>query len=146
MNTLQINIIMQHDKFTKNLYIVTFAIDALPQKIKYPSCMVINNQKSTHAGEHWIAIHYFRNKKAQFFDSFGHSPTFYGLESYMKQTSNSYTYNSKKVQSIYSNYCGLYAVLFLFFKARYRSLEYFLKQFKNAKKNDILLEYLLKKY
>ena len=105
--------------------------------------MILNNQPSFHIGEHWKAIYYF--KKAQFFDSFGNTPAFYNLKDYMKKTSTSYTYNKKTIQSSYSNYCGLYVVLFLFFKARKRSLKYFLKQFKNPTKNDIFIKNLLTK-
>ncbi len=146
MNTLHINKIMKHDAFTKKLYAGTFAIDTLPQKIRYPSCIILNNKKSSHAGEHWLAIYYFKNKRAQFFDSFGHSPAFYNLEEYLKRTSTNYSYNTTTVQSINSNYCGLYVVLFLIFKARRRSLKYFLKQFKNSEKNDTLFSNLLYKH
>lgn len=137
---------MKNDAYTRDLYNGTFSIDTLPEKIRYPSCMILNNQPSTHIGEHWIAIYYFKNKKAQFFDSFGNSPAFYNLKDYMKKTSTSYTYNKKTIQSSYSNYCGLYVVLFLFFKARKRSLKYFLKQFKNPTKNDIFIKNLLTKH
>ena len=38
MNTIQINKLMENDKYTKKIYLGTFPIDKLPEKLKYPSC------------------------------------------------------------------------------------------------------------
>ena len=66
MNTVQINQIMKKDEFTRKIYLGTLPIDKLPKKIKYPSCLVINNQKSNQPGEHWIAIYFDKKKELNF--------------------------------------------------------------------------------
>ena len=87
MNTLQINEIIEKDSYAKKYYLGTVALDQLPQFIKYPSCFILNNQKSKQPGQHWIAIYFGKNQKAEFFDSFGQSAKYYNLENYIKTRS-----------------------------------------------------------
>ena len=79
MNTLQINKIIENDFYAKKYYLGTVAIDQLPQYFKYPSCFIVNNQKSNQPGQHWIAIYFGKNRKAEFFDSFGQNAKYYNL-------------------------------------------------------------------
>ena len=147
MNNFQLNEILIKDNFTKKIFMGALALDKLPKKIKYPSCLIINNQKSHQKGEHWLAVYYNSKKKATFFDSYGFSPTKYHLNSFIQKTSNTIEYNKMQIQSIFSPYCGLYCVLFLLFLARGKSLDYFLKLFKkNTLLNDKLIEKMIKKY
>ena len=138
---------MANDKFTKKIYLGTFPIDKLPTKIKYPSGFILNNQKSTEIGEHWIAFYFDKQKKCEFFDSFGNSPNYYNLGNYLKKVSNGYkSFNKKKLQSDNSSFCGYYCILFLLFKARCFSLKKFLSYFKDSNSNDLLLKNLIKKF
>jgi len=147
MNTIQINKLMENDKYTKKIYLGTFPIDKLPVKLKYPSGFILNNQKSNEPGEHWIAIYFDKHKKCEFFDSFGNSPNYYNLQNYLKKVSKGHkTFNKKKLQSDYSSFCGYYCILFLLFKARCFSLKKFLSYFKDSHSNDILLKNLIKKF
>ncbi len=47
--------------------------------------MIINNEPSTQIGSHWIAIYFFKNKKAIFFDSYGQSAKLYKLDKFLKK-------------------------------------------------------------
>ena len=141
MNTMQINKLMANDKFTKKIYLGTFPIDKLPTKIKYPSGFILNNQKSTEIGEHWIAMYFDNQKNCEFFDSFGNGPKFYNLGNYLNKMCNGYnSFNKKKLQSDYSSFCGYYCILFLLFKARCFSLRKFLSYFRDSNSNDLLLK------
>jgi len=135
MNTIQINKIMKKDAYTKNIYLGTLPIDKLPKKVGYPSCIVINNQKSTEPGEHWIAIYFDKQGNGEFFDSFGNPPNYYNLQKYLKNNCLNFDYNKKKLQSDYSLYCGYYCVLYLLLKARHLSMEKILKYFSTPRKN-----------
>ena len=90
MNTIQINQIMKNDKHTKKIYLGTFARDQLPVIIKYPACLIFNNQTSNQQGEHWIALYFNKKKHAEFFDSFGNSPKLYNLDKYLQNCSKNY--------------------------------------------------------
>ena len=62
MNTLQVSSIIKLDKRTSKIYLGTFAFDKLPTIVNYPSCLIVNTQKSNQLGEHWLAIYYSKNK------------------------------------------------------------------------------------
>ena len=145
MNTIQLNKILEIDKFSKKVFIGTFPIDLLPEKIKYPCCMIINNQPSKEAGEHWIAVYFNKNRTCDFFDSFANSPKFYKLHNYMKRFCKGINFNKKKIQSNRSLYCGIYCVLFILFKSRGYSMKKFTNFFKNPISNDKSIRKLIKK-
>lgn len=144
MNTIQLNKILKIDKKTKNKFIGTFPIDLLPKNIKYPSCMIINNQPSNQEGEHWVAVYFNKNKTCDFFDSFGNSPKFYKINKYLNRYSKRVYSNKIKIQSNYSLYCGIYCILFLLFKCRGFSMKKFTNFFKNPNYNDKHIKILLK--
>lgn len=144
MNTLEIvNFILKDDE-AKKYFIGVFAKDELPKTINYPASLILNSHESDKPGEHWMAIFYDQVGKAEFFDSYGIHPEFYNLTNYLNSTSNSWTWNKKCVQGIFSNYCGYYCILFLLFKSRNYSLDYFLKFFNsNTSFNDKLIQKLI---
>ena len=119
--------------------------DQLPVIIKYPACLIFNNQTSNQQGEHWIALYFNKKKHAEFFDSFGNSPTYYKLNKYLKKSStNKPSFSQLTIQSNDSTFCGYYCVLFLLFKARGYSLTKFLSFFKDNVSNEKLLKKLLR--
>lgn len=146
MNTIQIDKIMKKDKYSKNIYLGTFPIDMIPTKIKFPSCLIVNNQKSNQAGEHWVAIYFDENKNGVFFDSFGQSPKFYGIDNYLNYHVKSYSYNKKRVQSFWSKNCGYYCILFLLLKCRNKTLDNYLDYLDNPSTNDLMIKNFLKMF
>lgn len=128
---------------TRNTYAGTFALDKLPKIVEYPSSMIINNQKSTQPGGHWISIHFDRNKRASFFDSYAQSAKSYNLEIFLKKHSISFTESTKPIQA-FSSYCSYYCILFVIFISLGYSLKGFLKFFKSPIKNDKLLKKLIR--
>jgi hypothetical protein len=146
MNTIQIDKIMKKHYFTNKIYLGTFAIDKLPIEVKYPSCLIVNNQKSSEEGEHWIAIYFGKNKQAEFFDSFGNPPKRFGLDKYINKHSSRMTFNKIKLQSNYSLFCGYYCLLYLIYKCKGFSLNYFLNFFNKPIDNDRIFLNLIKRY
>ena len=146
MNTLQINRIIAKDHYAKKYYLGTVAFDQLPKYIKYPSCLIVNNQSSNQPGQHWIAIYFEKNRKAEFFDSFGQGAKYYNLENYIRIRSKGYVNNNVQLQSNDSNFCGYYCVLFILLKSRGWTLRKILKQFKSPNSNDRLFKKLIQKF
>jgi hypothetical protein len=144
MNTIQLNKILFNFPTTKDNYVGTFAIDKIPKSITYPSSMIINNEPSTRSGSHWIAIYFFKNKKAIFFDSYGQSAKSYKLNIFLKKNSVSFIEN-KQILQAYSPYCGYYCVLFIIFMSLGYNLKKYLKYFKTPIENDKLFKKLIKK-
>ena len=145
MNNIQLNAIFNKDKKTKSLYIGTFPFDKLPDKFNFPACFIINNQKSTEIGEHWLAVYFDSKKKCYFFDSFGMHQKFYGLNNYLKKKSTEIIYNKLQLQSFFTEYCGYYCVIFLLLKARKYSFDFIISQFKDPESNDNLIKKFLEK-
>jgi len=146
MNTIQLTSIMKCHPATKQLYLGTFSVDNLPKKVVYPSCLIFNNQPSTLPGQHWIAVYFSEKRKSEFFDSLGKSPSYYGIEDYLKLHSIEIIWSERILQSNNSEYCGFYCLLFLICRCKSRSLKYFLNLFDKAIINDKTFDYLLKKY
>ena len=118
LNSIQLNKILQRDKITKKIFLGVFSRDYLPKKLKYPCCFIVNTHPSNKPGEHWLAFFYSKSGYCYFFDSYGLSPNYYGLQSYIEKTSKGYSFNSKRLQSFTSNTCGFYAFIFILLKAR----------------------------
>jgi len=143
MNTLQINKILVEDLYSRRYFKKVVAIDQLPsifRKIKN-SAYVINSHKQNQDGEHWIAVFYDSDSNCEFFDSFAMGPEFYGLENFLNKTSNSCVTNKFALQSIFSNFCGFYCVLFVLVRSRIISFENFLEYFDvDCVKNDEIIK------
>jgi hypothetical protein len=107
MDSLQIQKIIDHDKESKNIFGVVLAYDELPKKVKWPSCYIIIKDIRSKPGTHWLAVYY----NAEFFDSFAMGPEFYKLADYLIKTSKSCIFNTLQIQSLDSDYCGIYALL-----------------------------------
>ena len=106
MNSLEITRILMKDEVTKKYFLGVFSRDTLPQKVHWPSALIINTDKSNQPGEHWLAIYYDENGTSEFFDSYGFDTEFYNFTNYLNLTSNNYIYNKKTLQGLFSNYCG----------------------------------------
>jgi hypothetical protein len=118
LNSVQLYKILSKDSCTKKKFIGVLARDQLPYKPKYPSCFIINTDRSNKPGAHWLAFYYDNVGHCTFFDSFGIHPSFYRLTSYLERTSKSWNYNNIKFQSNNSKTCGYYAFIFILLKCR----------------------------
>lgn len=147
MNTLQLEKILENYSKDKEFFYGIYPIDRLPNITRFPSCLIVNNQRSNEEGEHWVAIYFDKKGKCEFFDSFAKSPRFYGLQNYLKSYAHRVKYNKQIIQSNYSEYCGLYCIFYLIFKLNHRSMLYYQKLFKkNPNQNDKMFSRWIKKY
>ena len=129
MNTIQINEIFSEHSYTRRIYKGTRAFNELPKRITRPSAFIINTETKDKQGEHWLAIFYNSNGSVDFFDSFGLGPTFYGLDDFLIKTSNKCTFNTVALQSLNSDFCGYYCVLFILFKCKKKKFFKFFETF-----------------
>ena len=134
--------ILEHDPVVSKIFLGAFARDELPIKPSYPSCFIINTDPRRSAGEHWLAIYYNSNGYSDFFDSYGHSPSYFNLEEYLDRTSNGWTFSKKCIQGS-SEYCGYYSILFLLFKARNKEMSFFKAFTDRPSHNDSLITKLI---
>lgn len=90
----------------------------LTESTELSKCLCDNTDPLGKEGQHWLAFYYDINGKCTFFDSFGHSPAFFGLEAYIEKTSTKWEYNTQQLQSIFSSTCGYYCIYFILLKSR----------------------------
>ena len=127
--------ILLTDKHTRKNYLGTFAFNEKPSIRNYPSCFILNTEPRNQDGEHWLAFYFDKERICYFFDSFGNTPSFYKLQSYIRKNSKKSFFNSKRIQG-FKPYCGLYCIFFLLF-ATYKNLEDFFSVFSdNFTTND----------
>jgi hypothetical protein len=133
--------VLEKDPVTKHIFLGALARDEV-KKVKYPSCMVINNEPRSKPGGHWFALYYSADRIAYFFDSYGLPPSYYRLEDFICKTSDSWTWNKKRIQGS-SEFCGLYSILFCLFISRGKERDFFSKFTNNYDKNDKNIKKLL---
>lgn len=120
MNAIELEVILSENKYTQKYFSGVYSCDNLPKVVtKLPSLIICNTDKSNQPGEHWIAIYISTQRTAEFFDSFGFSPYYNKyFMNFLESNSNKILYNSKMIQSIFSNKCGYFAALFLYFRSK----------------------------
>ena len=137
LNNIQILKVLKADKFTSPIFRGVFPRDQIPINIQYPSCLIVNTHVSEQVGEHWLAVYYDKIGIANFFDSYGNHPDYFGLKKYLDYTSTGWNYNSKCIQSLNTSFCGYYCLLFILSRSRNISLHDFLKYFKSDNDKEI---------
>jgi len=72
MNTTQINCALKSNRIFRGV----FARDQLENVSldRYPIAFVVNTDKSSGPGEHWVAIFIDQNGRGYYFDSYGRPP------------------------------------------------------------------------
>lgn len=154
MDNKQIDSFLSSNKYTKKIYVGCRPCDKLPTwKIPdflLPIGMVINLCDSTRRDDfcHWTAV-YVDKEKIEYFDSSGDdsaSSNVY-IKSFIDRQEKTFSFNTKQIQDITSDRCGLFVMTYLYAKATKYSLNYFLKLFNvnsNLKKNDKIVDSLVK--
>jgi len=140
MNSNDIIRIIMSNKRASRMFKGVYPRDKLPTKIDKRSrrVYIINTDSSDKKGEHWVAVNFNPNGIAEYFDSFGFSPTHSEIKEFITNNSRSWVYNRRLLQNLISSYCGFYVVYFVFMKSRGASLHQLLGVFDahNLQAND----------
>lgn len=143
MNSKQLECMINCD-FNLRMYVLgVFSIDTLPlHVISRPFALIFNSDVSTSVGTHWLAIYVDSTGYGEFFDSYGHSPHFYGLAvvNFLQRHCYHHKHNVKRLQDNNTMVCGEYCLYYLMFKCRGYSMNSFLSQFcNNYLMNDVFV-------
>lgn len=119
MNTVTLKKILQDgvDETYSNYVLPCDQLNTITSK---HFAIIVNNQKATEAGQHWLAI--FKkeeNKEIEFFDSCGMPLSFYNrsIEDFLKKHGSSIKKNQRRIQSAFSDTCGQFCIFFLVHRA-----------------------------
>lgn len=143
--------IISRDKTLSNIFIDVFPVNELPT-LHYasnkPLCLIVNTDASNLNGKHWIALYIDKDNVGEVFDSFGQRPPSY-VQRWMNLNTRFWYYTSLPVQSMYSSFCGLFCIYYLYHKARGKSLANILSDFhpNNLPLNDYVVHnFIVKLY
>ena len=137
--------VLQRDPETKNIFRGVFARNELPLDPIYPSCFIFNTAPRDMSGEHWLSVYYDKNGFCDFFDSFGMPPENFNMKNYLNTTALSWKYNKQRIQGN-SVYCGHYCILFLLFRARSKTINFYRSFSDNYTENDSKLKKLISEF
>lgn len=114
MDTAQIlKCILQLPELNK-VFLGAFPIDKLPPRrfIKYPCALIVNFDKSTEKGSHWVSIFIAQNGYGFYFDSAGKQPPDQ-IERFLNRNCIDWEYFTERVQKYVTKTCGEHCIFFL---------------------------------
>ena len=121
MNTRDIHKILAADMFVHRFNFKVLARDQLPTHIDRtkPAAFIINTDPSDRPGLHWVGLYFDGLGHFEYVDSFGLPPLHDEIETLIAHnTTQPLTYNTRGLQDILSNTCGLYVLYFILIKSR----------------------------
>lgn len=131
-------------KCLKN-FVGVFSRDTLPVVVKLPVGLVINTDKSSLPGTHWVAIYIDADGFGEYMDSFGLRPLTSDILAFLnKNCISGWEHNPITFQSPVSSACGPYCVLFITMRSRGCSMSEFVRMFSQKKwLNDVTALYMV---
>lgn len=103
---------------------------------------VVNSDKVSGKGLHWLVIYKQSEDKIEFFDSLGRPPEFYSpkIKMFLEHSANNYVYSNVRLQGE-SELCGDYCIVFVYLSACGYSLLDFINMFtNNITENDLIIK------
>lgn len=132
MNTSQLQCCISCDLNLQGRVTVC-AADQLPQTLnKFPCGFIVNTDVHTEPGTHWCAFYFENANMGEFFDTFGRRPEDYGrffVKFSRQHSAFGLKINAKRLQSDFSNVCGLYCLFYLHQRFSHVSMERIVKSF-----------------
>lgn len=149
MNGHELENVMRHEPHVSRMFLGVYASDTLPRSITHlPALIIVNTDVISKPGTHWQAIFIGKDRRGEFFDSYGLPPFVTHHINFLNKMCISYRYNTRDLQAINSTTCGEYCVMYLLFKAHGYTMSQFVKCYFtiDCEKNDSIVRKMFKKY
>ena len=133
MNTSQIQCCIDCSSTLKKSTLGVFAADQLPVNLNFPCGFICNTDEYSKEGMHWCSFYFPNSTTVEYFDSHG-KPINYFNDYFPLYVSTfpSIISNSKQLQSLHSNVCGMYCLYFLLHRLNGVSYHNFVNMFSNV--------------
>lgn len=123
-----------------------FAANKIPIYFTPPTYIISNLDPDTKPGSHWVAMCINTKGVGEYFDSFGRKPTGYH-EMFLKTNCRKWIYNNRVIQNYLSSLCGIYCLVYIYFKCNGVSMSDFLDIFSdNTLFNDQIVQDMFKTF
>lgn len=135
LNNLQLDHLAQSHPLLSKVFYGTVTCDRLPTKLmkEGPTAYIVNTDPHDEPGTHWIAL-WTEGNTCEIMDSYAISLDVYGtaqpLKDWLDRHFKFQVANGKTLQSLFSQSCGDYALMYLVDKTEGRSMNDFLSRFK----------------
>ena len=135
LNNLQLDHLARSQPKLSRVFYGTVPCDRLPRTLPHegPTACIVNTDPHDEPGKHWIAI-WTEGNVSEIMDSYGLSLEVYGTTDPIVEWLNRHfkyqLHNGKSLQSLFSQSCGYYALMYLIDRAEGRSMQQFLNRFK----------------
>ena len=148
MNTQQIERALERNSKTSKTFCGVFPADQLPESLStFPCGFVANTDPSTKPGTHWVVFYFPTHNTGEFFDSYGEPPEHYNKSFKTYFNSVEWKYNTRKLQSSWTEVCGHYCIFYLYQRACGRNMSEIVNMFgNNALFNDRNVSCYVKKH
>ena len=113
MDSFEINEIVLSDPTTSKNFLGVFPIDKLPQQkpnCNYKTTVIINLDKSSMPGSHWVCCQLNPVGVSEYFDSYGRQPLVKIQKYLLKNSKNCYIQNKDRYQPVLTSVCGIYCI------------------------------------
>ena len=140
MDTIDIINTIRCNRKTWKTFCGVYANDTLPYVVSAPCALVINKDKQSGPGTHWVAIFITSHRTGVYMDSLGKLPSI-GVQNFLHRNTNSWTLSLQQIQHPMSELCGMFVCVFLHFMANQKSYHEFISMFhtKNLLYNDFVV-------
>lgn len=137
MDTAQLETLLHKHSATRSIFGGVLARDQLPIRAQHRA-YIVNLDKSSEPGSHWVAIVFSNNFPAEYFDSYGMPPIHHDIKKFLENNSIQWTYNSICLQSYRTAVCGQYCAYYIIQRRLNKSMREILTLFNstNHLKND----------
>jgi hypothetical protein len=100
---------------------------------------VVNLDKSSRPGSHWVAMHFPNEEEARYFDSYGQPPPMGPIRDFLRQFKK-IEFHPFVIQSLISNVCAAYCIYFIHQCARGKSYESILTYLERHSSPDVFVK------
>ena len=112
MNAKKIFDILKRDPECSKIFHRVYPADKIPTAPSLLALTECNTDTSSKPGEHWVILHIDKNRRGDYFDSFGRCPT-QRFTKYLSDNCVDWTSNERQIQSVISRFC-VHNCIFLF--------------------------------
>ena len=136
---------MESNSVTRKYYQGCYASDKIPniENLRFPASLIFNLDEAKNEGSHWTCVFINGRKEANYFDSYAQQPE--GdikefLNKFNKLRMNQYPY-----QSLTSDVCGHYCIVFLYYFSLGHTYDTFLKKLNTSENPDLFVKLIVNK-
>ena len=94
-----------------------YPADKIPNLGSLPTLIVCNTDTSSKRGKHLIVLYVDKNRRGEFFDSFGRCP-FEHFKIFLDENCVEWIWNARQIQSVISKLCGHYCIFYCLYRSR----------------------------